>query len=64
MLEQTARPFLHPSDTPDSRATRQAYQAGFLNCIELLQRLATYDKKVEDDVVFSEWEHYGRTDNT
>lgn len=64
MLEQTARPFLARTDTQDSRATRQAYQAGFVDCIELLQKLAVYDKKTEEAVVFSEWGHYGQPDNS
>ena len=55
VLEGMAKPFMSPQESIESLAKRQAYLAGFHDCIKMLQSIPTMSTKAGQEVMLQEW---------
>ena len=55
VLESMSRPFLTPGDSIEQLAKRQAYLAGFHDCIKMLQNMPAMSTKEGQEQMLQEW---------
>lgn len=55
ILKDRASPFLSPTESIENMAKRQAYLAGFHDCIKMLHLVPDMTTKAAQDGMISEW---------
>lgn len=55
ILKDRGTPFLNPNESLENMAKRQAYLAGFHDCIKMLQLVPDMTTKDAQDAMLREW---------